>query len=156
MALTRIIGAGTAGTAVMTLFSYAVSKAARKNFVEPVILGELLNRTLIPKKSNAKLAGWGTHLGIGLLFTAAYDGYLKLKATKPNLANTLILGVAGGSAGVAVWHGTFKAHPNPPGVDIKNFYRQLMIAHLVFAAGVAITYKLSNNKYSGTTAPDSN
>lgn len=144
MKLTRILTAGTCGTAVMTAFSYLVSKAANKNFVEPVILGELLNRITTLNKKNAEIAGWGAHLSVGFLFTAAYENYIKLRQTKPTLANALLLGVLGGATGVAAWHSTFKAHPNPPGVDLKKFYKQLMIAHLIFAAGVAIVYKLDD------------
>lgn len=144
MNLRKILTASTTGTAVMTLFSYAVTKAAKKNFVEPVILGQLLNRITTLNKNIAVAAGWASHLGVGVLFTAVYDKYLLLKKTRPTLANALLLGSLGGLTGIAVWHTTFKAHPNPPGVDLKNFYKQLFLAHLIFGAGVALTYEADN------------
>jgi len=144
MNIKQILTAATAGTAVMTVFSYAVTKAAKKNFVEPVILGQLLKRITILDKDTAMVTGWASHLGVGVLFTAIYDKYLHLKKTRPTLANALLLGSLGGLTGIAAWHTTFKAHPNPPGVDLKNFYKQLFLAHLIFGAGVALTYEADN------------
>jgi hypothetical protein len=144
MNLKKILTAGTAGTAVMTVFSYAVTKAAKKNFVEPVILGQLLNRVTKLNKDTAMAAGWVSHLGVGVVFTAIYDKYLQLKKTRPTLANALLLGSLGGLTGITIWHATFKAHPNPPGVDLKNFYKQLFLAHLIFGAGVALTHEADN------------
>lgn len=141
MKLTRIAAAGTIGTAVMTVFSLLVSKAAKKNFTEPIILGQLLHRVYPINNTSAQIAGWSSHLGMGILFTGFYEKYLELKKTKPTLANTLLFGLLGGATGVAMWHATLKAHPNPPGIDIKNFYKQLILAHLVFGIGTALTYK---------------
>ncbi|OKS87630.1 hypothetical protein [Mucilaginibacter polytrichastri] len=137
----KIFAAGTAGTAVMTLFSYAVTKAAKSNYLEPSILGQLLNRVTPLEKQTAMVTGWASHLGIGILFTGAYDKYLQLKKTRPTLANALLMGSLGGLTGIAIWQATFKAHPNPPGVNLKNFYKQLFIAHLIFGAAVALTYE---------------
>ncbi|WCT11137.1 hypothetical protein [Mucilaginibacter jinjuensis] len=144
MNLKKIFTAATAGTTVMTLFSYAVTKAAKKNFIEPVILGQLLNRITTLDKDTAMAAGWASHLGVGVGFTAIYDKYLQLKKTRPTLANALLLGSVGGLSGILIWNTTFKAHPNPPGVDVKNFYKQLFLAHLIFAAGVALTYEAND------------
>lgn len=144
MNLRKIFTAGTAGTAVMTLFSYAVTKATKKNFLEPEIVAQLLNRAIPLNKHSAALAGWGSHLGIGYLFTSVYDKYLELKKTRPSLANALLLGTLGGVSGMLIWKAVFKAYPNLNGVDLKNFYRQLFIAHLVFGAGVALAYELDD------------
>ncbi|NCD71206.1 hypothetical protein [Mucilaginibacter agri] len=144
MNLRKIFTAGTAGTAAMTLFSYAVSKAAKKNFLEPEIVAQLLNRVTMLNKQSSKLAGWGSHLSIGYLFTSVYDKYLELKKTRPSLANALLLGTVGSVSGILIWKTVFKAYPNPIGIDLKNFYRQLFIAHLVFGAGVALAYELDD------------
>jgi hypothetical protein len=144
MNIKQIFTAATAGTAVMTVFSYAVTKAAKKNFIEPVILGQLLKRITTLDKDTAMAAGWASHLGVGVVFTTIYDRYIQLRKTRPTLANAFLLGSLGGLTGIAVWHTTFKAHPNPPGVDLENFYKQLFLAHLIFGAGVALTYKADN------------
>lgn len=140
----RILTAGTTGTAVMTLFSVLLSKAAKKNYTEPVILGQLINRVTPLDIKTADLTGWGAHWAMGLAFTAFYEKYLNLKKTNPSLANTLLFGTISGLTGIVVWHSTFKAHPNPPGVDVANFYKQLLIAHVVFGVGVALTYQLED------------
>lgn len=142
----RALAGGIGGTTVMTGFSYLVSKATGKNFMEPVILSQLLNRITPIGKRDSRIAGWAAHYGVGILFDAVYEEYLELRKTKPTLANALFLGAISGLTGIAIWHATFKAHPNPPGVDLKNYYRQLFIAHLVFAGGTALTRKLLDKK----------
>lgn len=138
----RALAGGIGGTTVMTAFSYLVTKATGKNFVEPVILSQLLNRITPIGKQNSRVAGWAAHYGVGVLFDAAYEEYLELQKTKPTFANALFLGSVSGLTGITIWHATFKAHPNPPGVDLKNFYRQLFVAHLIFAGGTALTRRL--------------
>ncbi|MCJ8209177.1 hypothetical protein MUY27_05620 [Mucilaginibacter sp. RS28] len=146
MIFKRALTGAISGTTLMTAFSYAVTKATGKNFIEPVILGELLHRIAPIKKPASKIIGWTAHYGVGLFFDLFYEEYLQIRRTSPNLMNTALLGSISGLTGIAVWHATFKAHPNPPGVDLKNFYKQLFIAHLVFAVGTALMRKAIDKK----------
>jgi hypothetical protein len=134
----EIIAAGVTGTTFMTLFSDAVSKLKGSNYNEAQILAELLNRVTPLSKPQAGAAGWAGHYGMGLAFATAYATYLKAAKTKPTVPNSIAFGVLSGLAGVFIWKATFKAHPNPPGVDLKNFYKQLVIAHVVFGATAAL------------------
>jgi hypothetical protein len=153
MNLKRSIAGGIGGTTIMTLFSYMVSRAAKKNFIEPVILSQLLNRITPVGKRNSRIIGWTSHYIVGILFDAIYEEYLELKETKPTLANTFLLGSLSGLAGIAIWHATFTAHPNPPGVDLKNYYKQLFIAHIIFGAGTALTRELLDSKKDALKIP---
>ena len=130
----------TAGTTLMTLFSYLVSLAADKNFSEPEHLGTLMHR-LVPgsSKQASQAAGWGAHYAVGLLFVMAYQQLWKGGKIKKSLANGLVLGALSGALAVLVWKATMKSHPAPPWIDFTKFYIQLVPAHIVFAVCATLT-----------------
>jgi len=133
----------TAGTTMMTLFSYLVSLATDKNFSEPEHLGTMMHR-LIPgtSKKETQLAGWGAHYAVGLLFVLAYRELWKTGKIKKTIVNGVILGALSGALAVLVWKGTMKAHPAPPWIDFTNYYIQLVPAHIVFAVCATLTSRL--------------
>jgi len=147
MKTSRMIAASLAGTTLMTAFSELMSKAKGSNYNEAEILGELLNRIIPLSKTQARLAGWVAHYGVGVVFAALYNLYLKQTNFKATSFSGSIYGFLSGVAGVGVWKGTFKMHPNPPGVDLKTYYPQLVIAHIIFGVVTASTYNAikSNN-----------
>jgi len=144
MSTKSVLAAAVAGTSLMTLFSEAVSKAKGSNYNEATILGELLNRITPLNKKQAEAAGWMGHYAVGVGFSAVYAAYLKQTGRKPTLLNGIIYGALSGLAGAAIWHATFKAHPNPPGVDLKNYYRQLVLAHVIFGVAAGATMRKIN------------
>lgn len=132
------------GTSAMTIFSYLVSESQNKNFREPEVLGQLIER--LPKsssKNSAKIAGWGLHYTVGFLFVAFYNELWKRKKIKPSLTSGALLGVASGLAGITGWKGVFEVHPNPPAKNLKQFFGHLMLAHVVFGVFSTLTYKLT-------------
>jgi hypothetical protein len=139
----KTIVAATAGTTLMTLFSYLVSKATDKNFSEPEHLGSMLNR-LMPGQSRkaTQLAGWGAHYAVGLLFVLAYQEFWRNGQVKKSITNGLIFGALSGALAVMVWKATMKAHPAPPWIDFTKFYIQLVPAHIVFAVCATLTSRL--------------
>ena len=139
-----VINAGVAGTTLMTLFSEVISKVKNSNYNEAEILAELLNRITPMDKQQSRVAGYVGHYGVGQVFAAAYVAYLKKTNTKPSLLNGAVYGALSGLAGAVVWHGVFKAHPNPPGVDLSNYYKQLVLAHIVFGVTAAVVLRKSS------------
>ena len=133
----------TAGTTMMTLFSYLVSLATDKNFSEPEHLGTMMHR-LVPgtSKTQTQFAGWGAHYVVGLLFVLAYRELWKTGKIKKTIVNGLILGALSGALAVLVWKATMKAHPAPPWIDFTNYYIQLVPAHIVFAVCATLTSRL--------------
>jgi uncharacterized membrane protein YagU involved in acid resistance len=140
MKTNKMLMASLAGTTLMTVFSELMSKAKGSNYNEAEILGELLNRITPLSKTQARLAGWLAHYGVGVVFAAMYDLYLKQTQSKANVASGAVYGFLSGLAGVGVWKSTFKMHPNPPGVDLKTYYSQLVLAHIIFGVVTASTY----------------
>lgn len=139
----NLIVSATAGTTMMTLFSYLVSLAANKNFSEPEHLGTLMHRLMPGSSQKAnKLAGWGAHYAVGLLFVLAYQELWKTGKIKKTIANGIILGALSGALAVLVWKATMKAHPAPPWIDFTNYYIQLVPAHIVFAVCATLTSRL--------------
>lgn len=137
----EILAASIVSTTFMTLFSDVVSKFKGSNYNEAEILSELLNRVSPLNKQQSRAAGWAGHYAVGVGFATVYAAYLKKTRSKPNLLNGLVFGALSGLGGALIWHATFKAHPNPPGVDLKNYYKQLVIAHIIFGACAAMVLK---------------
>jgi hypothetical protein len=133
----------SAGTTLMTLFSYLVSIAEKENFSEPEHLGTLMHR-LVPGSSKrmSQVAGWGVHYAVGLVFVLAYRELWKTGKVKKSLTNGLVLGALSGTLAVLVWKATMKAHPAPPWIDFTKYYIQLVPAHVVFAVCATLTSRL--------------
>ncbi|MCL6261067.1 hypothetical protein M3O96_18325 [Aquiflexum sp. TKW24L] len=142
MNLKPIINSTVAGTSSMTLFSYLVSEKKEENFREPLVLADLISR-LSPKmrKSDAAVDGWALHYIAGFGFSSLYHKLWKSGKVKPGILSGSLLGAASGLAGILVWKGVFKLHPNPPAKDLKKYFGHLMLAHVVFGAFAGMAYK---------------
>ena len=138
----RILFAGIVGTSAMTLFSYLVSERKNKNFREPELLGQLIERLPI-KSSNqsAHIAGWAIHYAIGISFMVCYSKIWEHTRSKPTLSSGALLGAVNGLVGVSGWKLMFEAHPNPPAKELKPFFGHLILAHVVFGVFNVIGYK---------------
>ena len=134
----EIIAAGVTGTTFMTLFSEVVSQVKGSNYNEAEIIGELVNRITGLKKQQARATGYAAHYTVGVGFATVYAVLLKTAKARPNVLNGMAFGFLNGLVGAAIWHVTFKAHPNPPGVDLKNYYKQLVLAHVIFGVFAAL------------------
>ena len=131
------------GTSAMTLFSYLVSESKNKNFREPEVLGELMER--LPDKGSKEppqVAGWAIHYAIGILFVAGYNLLWKHTKIKPSVTSGTLLGAASGVVGVMGWKIMYDGHPDPPTKNRRSFFGHLMVAHAVFGLFSAITHKL--------------
>ena len=139
----KIISSAIAGTSAMTLFSYLVSKSENKNFREPEVMAQLIER--FPKSCSKKLAliaAWNIHYAIGLSFVVLYNEIWKKEKIKPSFTSGVVLGAASGLVGIVGWKSAFEAHPNPPAKNLKPFLGHLLAAHMVFGIVSALTYKL--------------
>jgi hypothetical protein len=127
----KIVLAGTVGTSAMTIYSYLVSSARNKNFREPALLAEMIQK-INPsiRKSDAQTIGWIVHYGVGVFFASVYHYLLKHKTG--NVKTGAIVGGITGMAGVSIWQLLFLLHPRPPQTDYTKFYGQLMIGHIIF------------------------
>lgn len=145
MRLLRITIAAFVGTSFMTAFSYSISEARKKQFREPELLNKLVRRFPLPGISPADKAvtGWVLHYAVGILFTAIFDMVWQKSIMKVNTKSGLILGAIFGLFGISAWTLTFKFHPNPPNTDLKEFFKQLFIAHLIFGYFAMLGYKLT-------------
>ena len=147
MKIPKIVLAGVVGTSFMTLYSYIISKQHKDQFVEPVLLNELIDRSeALPdidedeKKTNP--AGWLIHYGIGMAFVIAYYILWKQSLKAPSLVKGLLLGALSGLIGIAAWKIMFASNDNPPRNNRYRYYRQLFVAHLIFSVFALYGYKL--------------
>lgn len=143
-----IMIAGIAGTSVMTTFSYLLSSAKDKNFKEPLLLGLLLQR-LSPSLQNrppSRIAGWSLHYITGIAFAAVYIYLLEKLKQKPSFLSAVIYSAVCAVIAVLIWKFCFRAHPNPPRIHYRQYYRQLMVAHFFFGISMYSGYSLLHNK----------
>lgn len=135
---------GVAGTLVMTAGSELMSLMGKENFSEPDHLETMVSRLApVLSKHAKKIAGWGAHFAMGLVFAAIYVELWETKKIKHNLKNALILGALSGVIGLFIWKATFKIHPLPPWLNYDLFYLQRIPAHIVYAVGATLAYKLT-------------
>jgi hypothetical protein len=150
MDISKIITSSVGGTSLMSLFSYLISDTKHKNFKEPEILGDLLNRVfpdITKKQSN--MGGWALHYIAGTAFTVIYDQVWEKTSIKPSIKSGAVLGALNGLAGIAVWRAAISMHPNPPIKDYNSYYKHLLLAHIFFGIAAAESYK-----HSKTILPD--
>ena len=130
----KVIAGALAGTAAMTIFSYFLSGKKDKNFKEPKLLGEMVNRAFPQiEKTPAKVAGWMMHASMGFIFTNAYVSLLRKIKFRTDLPDDVFVGVVNGVLGIVIWKLTFSVHPDPPKIHFNRFYQHLILAHIIFS-----------------------
>lgn len=142
MKFRKILSASIVGTSTMTLFSYFLSGKLNKQFIEPELLNKLMsdNRVIRYLKKNS-LPGWFIHYLIGMLFAMSSHFIWKASKINPSLQSGALLGLMYGLIGISGWHLIFKLHPNPPAVNLQEYYLHLLAAHLLYGCGTAFAYK---------------
>ena len=127
-------------TSLMTVFSYMYSDLRQKQFREPELLNELLARVrwINPQAGRNHWAGWCIHYLIGLMFIAIYYG----SGIVNSFDAYLVAGTLSGIIGIVCWITTFALHPSPPAIRYKEYYLQLLIAHIIFGIGAYLSDSL--------------
>lgn len=139
----KIILGVLVGTSLMTLCSYFFSHLLNKQFREPVLLHQLLERSLMLDKPKIPAwIGWLLHYSVGISFVILYHFFWHSTAVDPNATSGLLLGLASGLLGVSGWLFFFWIHSEPPSIDFKTFYLQLIVVHLIFGLGATFGYLL--------------
>lgn len=137
---------GIAGTSVMTFSSWLMSLSG-EDFREPEHLGTMAHRLLpLTGKKEYTAIGWAAHYGMGMAFATSYGVLWERYQLRPSLKNGLLLGIASGLVGSAIWKATFKIHPLPPKLNYNLFYLQRIPAHIVFALATTMAYKSITGK----------
>lgn len=145
MKLVKILIAGIVGTSFMTLYSYAMSKKEKQQYVEPVLLNKLIGRSEnLPDIENEEThpAGWLAHYGVGILFVMAYWLIWRKALQSPGLTKALVIGAFSGGVAIAAWKIMFASNANPPKNNRYGYHRQLFYAHLIFSALALAGYKI--------------
>jgi riboflavin transporter FmnP len=137
-----ILAAGFAATSLMTVFSYLVANWRKSQFREPELLNMLLSRASLTSLKIPKnhIAGWLIHFAIGFLFVLIFDLIWRYSELEVSLLSGAGLGFIAGIIGIIGWNVFFKLNSNPPQIDFKDFYIQLLIAHVIFGVTAATVY----------------
>lgn len=144
----KIIVAGVVGTTFMTLYSYWKSKKEKQEYVEPVMLNKLIDKSKnLPdiKDNDAHPAGWGLHYLTGIAFVTAYWLLWRKVLKHPTLPKIVVIGSLSGIAGIATWKLMFANHDNPPQNYRYGYYKQLFTAHVIFSLTALMAYKITED-----------
>lgn len=139
MELLRVLIAGIVGTVLMTTFSYIVSRVKSQQFREPRLLNMILRRsTYDMNPSNNSVLGWVVHFSIGvILMTLFYILHITFSFNISALS-ILVYGIAAGILSILSWHLMLVVSPTSPDFVLRDFYVQLLIAHVLFALGATV------------------
>lgn len=143
--INKIALAAAVGTTFMTIYSYRRSKKENQQFVEPVLLNKLIDKSEnLPdiKDNKQNLTGWALHYFAGLSFVGSYWLFWRKSLHRPTVSKTLVLGSLSGLAGIFVWKSLLSQHQKPPNIDRKKYFGQLFVAHIVFTGFSLLTYKI--------------
>lgn len=140
----KIILSGVVGTIFMTLYIRKKSKDEHQQFMQPVLLNKLIDKSKnlpdIKNKENNP-AGWILHYGAGISFVTAYRILAKKVLFKPTITKILLTGTVSGLIGIVIWKTMFKEHHRPPQNNRFDYYRELLLAHIVFSLFAILSYK---------------
>lgn len=128
----------------MTLFSYMIAEKRKKQFKEPELLNKLAQRAdpNLKKINKKHWLGWLMHYSVGFSFATVYDYIWRRTDLAPTIKNSLVMGAVSGFLGILAWKTVFKLHPNPPSTHFKAFYKQLLVAHIIFGLFSRVGYQL--------------
>ncbi len=149
MRLNRTLTGSIFGTSAMTMFSYFLSGKSKKQFKEPVLLNKLLSDLYFIRylKKNS-VPGWLLHYFVGTIFATFSHVLWKTSKVNPTIQSGLYLGLMYGLIGITGWHLIFKLYPNPPAINLQEYYLHLLAAHLIFGCGTALGYKQRNDRHT--------
>ncbi|TRO64388.1 hypothetical protein [Christiangramia sabulilitoris] len=140
MELLKVILAGILGTLLMTAFSYLIPRLRAKQFREPQLLNMILRRSTSDSMnpSNNSLIGWVVHFSIGIILMTLFYMFHLIFTFKISFFSIFIYGIFAGSLSILSWYLMFSLSNNPAEITMKEFYFQLLIAHILFATGAVI------------------
>ncbi len=138
----KLIIAAVAGTATMTLFSYIVSRICNKDFSEPKLLARAEAKQLNIPTTLAPVAGWGSHLGIGLTWTYLFSLCQKILDKDPAFKDVLLFGTVDGLSAMGAWKIILKELPPRSDEYYKHYFLQLFISHFIFFGTLAAAEKV--------------
>ncbi len=140
MELLKVIIAGILGTILMTTFSYFFSWLRSRQFREPKLLNMILRRSTTDgiNPSNNSVIGWIVHFSIGIILMTLFYMFHLIFSYRISLLSIFFYGLLAGSLSILSWYLMFSLSPNPKKVPLKEFYLQLLVAHILFALGAVI------------------
>jgi hypothetical protein len=139
----RIFIAAFSATNLMTTFSYIISHHYGLLFKEPVLLNYVLeNRGVHLHGKLKKASGWIAHYIIGFLFVMTYEFIWTFSDVEFGWRSGLVFGIVSGFVGIFGWQLIFLLPRKQPDVRLKEYYIQLMFAHIIFALAVVVAFTL--------------
>lgn len=118
---------------MMTLFNAIISKKTNFQTLEPQkVLGKMTNRIAPVDKMTSIVIGWLLHFFVGHILSVLDRTLMRITRVKTGSYGALAYGTLDGLIGVLTWIITFKIHPKPPNINLKEYYFQLFVSHLIY------------------------
>lgn len=139
---------------MMTLFNALCSKSRIFKTLEPQkLLGKMTNRITPAGDMTSIIVGWLIHLLVGNIMSVMDQKIIHITSRNRKIYKSIIYGAFDGIIGVLGWKTAFNIHPDPPKIELKKYYLQLFISHLVFGFFHNVTTRYLNKinyNYSGS------
>jgi hypothetical protein len=129
-------------TIVMTLFSGLVSQVVHQNYIEPYLLNKVFGAQFSNPMTRHSLMGWIVHFAFGCLFVISYHVLWYFKLVGHSWVSGLILGFISGLIGILGWRMLRRLTPDINELWQKNYYGQLLVAHILFGIIAAKIYSV--------------
>jgi hypothetical protein len=140
----KVILSGLFGTLAMTLFVNLAAAIFKKPFHVIEVLLRMMQRgenTDSRQTKNIKYAiALVVHYSIGVCFAYVFHFLLQQHVIELSWTNAILFGSLAGLIGILGWRIVFAIHPNPPQLELIHYLLVIWLGHLIFAAGVFITY----------------
>ncbi|SDF51098.1 hypothetical protein [Cellulophaga baltica] len=128
----------------MTMFSLIMSVISNCEFRENILLSKLMSGHSLNEKESLKyvILGWLAHFFLGGFFLVIYTYLWYNTALLQHALGSILFGIIIGILGILGWTMLFKMASNPPQINYKIYYMQLIVAHIHFSLGNFLIFSL--------------
>jgi hypothetical protein len=135
MTAVKIIGSSVLATSCMTACSYLLSYVTKKNFREPEILAGMIRNVCGHPRGQASFlpTGWLLHYLFGAAWSPVQYSIHLYRKPKTGNPDALLFGACGGIIGIWAWDLMMHRAKYAPPVRKRDFYSQLVVAHLIYS-----------------------
>ncbi|MDT0675421.1 hypothetical protein [Autumnicola musiva] len=137
-----ILFASVISTSVMTIFTYICAAVKRGQFRPPELLNMLISRSSIfpVEVGKTSFAGWIIHYSIGFFFVVIFSLLWNFFSVEISLLSGIIFGFGAGLIGIGGWKIMFVLNENPPEIELKSYFLQLLLAHILFGISASLVF----------------
>ncbi|WP_373055772.1 hypothetical protein [Zunongwangia sp. H14] len=145
MNIALILLSAFTATAVMTIFTYICAAVRHSQFKPPELLNQLSSSasTIPLKVGKNNVLGWIIHFAIGLAFVLIFEWIWNNFSVETSILSGAVFGFFAGIVGIGGWKTMFAINTDPPNIELRSFFIQLLVAHILFGITAAVVFMMA-------------